>query len=35
MLGMNAQVIYETLRLSNALPFLLRRTVKDVNIKGK
>ncbi|XP_023005010.1 cytochrome P450 87A3-like [Cucurbita maxima] len=28
------QVIYETLRLSNALPFLLRRTIKDLNIKG-
>nr|AEM42983.1 cytochrome P450 [Siraitia grosvenorii] len=28
------QVVNETLRLSNALPFLLRRTVKDVNIKG-
>ncbi|XP_038875842.1 cucurbitadienol 11-hydroxylase-like [Benincasa hispida] len=28
------QVIYETLRLTNAMPFLLRRTIKDLNIKG-
>ncbi|NP_001292621.1 cytochrome P450 87A3-like [Cucumis sativus] len=27
-------VIYEVFRLSNAMPFLLRRTTKDVNIKG-